>query len=65
MSPKYRLLTGLVTAVGFLVAATPALAAGTIGAGHQTAGVPTALVVPVALLATWATLLFRSKGPFD
>lgn len=65
MSPKYRLLTGLVTAVGFLVAATPALAAGTLGTGHQTAGVPTALVVPVALLATWATLLFRSKGPFD
>ena len=65
MSPKYRLITGLVTAVGFLVSAAPALAAGTIGTGHQTAGVPTALVVPAALLATWATLLFRSKGPFD
>lgn len=65
MSPKYRLITGLVTAVGFLVSATPALAASPLGSGHQTAGVPTALVVPVALLATWATLLFRSRGPFD
>ena len=65
MSPKYRFIAGLVIAVGFLVSATPALAAGTLGSGHQTAGVPTALVVPVALLATWATLLFRSKGPFD
>ena len=65
MSPKYRLITGLVTAVGFLVSATPAWAAPTLGSGHQTAGVPTALVVPVALLATWATLLFRSRGPFD
>ena len=33
--------------------------------GHQMEGVPTALVVPAALLATWATLLFRSRGPFD
>jgi hypothetical protein len=64
VSPKYRLLTGLAATVGFLVLAAPAFAAG-INAGHQTAGVPTALVVPVALLATWATLLFRSRGPFD
>jgi uncharacterized membrane protein (UPF0136 family) len=65
VSHKYRLLAGLVTAVGFLVLAAPAFAAGALGAGHQTAGVPTALVVPVALLATWATLLFRSRGPYD
>ena len=65
MNPKYRLLTGLVTAVGFLVPAAPAFAAGAMGTAHQTAGVPTALVVPVALLATWATLLFRSRGPYD
>jgi len=65
VSPKYRLITGLATAVGFLASATPAWAANTLGSGHQTMGVPTALVVPVALLATWATLLFRSRGPFD
>jgi len=65
VSPRYRLLAGLVTAVGFLVLAAPALAAGPLGSGHQTAGVPTALVVPVALLATWATLLFRTGGPYD
>ena len=65
MSPKHRLFTCLAATVGFFVLAAPALAAGLNTAGHQTAGVPTALVVPVALLATWATLLFRSRGPFD
>jgi hypothetical protein len=65
VSPRYRLLAGLVTAAGSLVLAAPAFAAGTIGTGHETAGVPTALVFPVALLATWATLLFRSRGPYD
>ena len=65
MSPKHRLFTCLAATVGFLLLAAPAFAAGLNTAGHQTAGVPTALVVPVALLATWATLLFRSRGPFD
>jgi len=65
VSPKHRLVTGLAATVGFFVLAAPAFAAGINAAGHQTAGVPTALVVPAALLATWATLLFRSRGPFD
>jgi hypothetical protein len=65
VSPRYRLLTGLVTAVCFLVLATPAFAASLSAGGHQVEGVPPALVVPAALLATWATLLFRSRGPYD
>jgi hypothetical protein len=65
VSPKSRFFAGLLTAVAFLVLATPAFAAGLNAGGHQMAGAPTALVVPAALLATWATLLFRSRGPFD
>ena len=65
MSPKDRLLTALAAGVGFFALATPAFAAGLNAAGHQMEGFPPALVVPVVLLATWATLLFRSRGPFD
>lgn len=65
MSPKYRFVAGLLTAIAFFVLATPAFAASLSTGGHQMEGVPTALVVPAALLATWATLLFRSRGPFD
>jgi hypothetical protein len=65
VSPKDRLLAGLAVTLGFLVLATPAFASGLTGAGHRMAGMPPALVLPVALLATWATLLFRSRGPYD
>ena len=62
MKTPFRMLAATLAA---LALAAPAFAAGTIGTGHETAGVPTALVFPVALLATWATLLFRSRGPYD
>ena len=65
MSPKYRFVAGLLTALAFFVLATPAFAGSLSTGGHQMEGVPTAQVVPAALLATWATLLFRSRGPFD
>ena len=61
----HRLTQFTVVALMLVLLAAPAFAAGINAAGHQTAGVPTALVVPAALLATWATLLFRSRGPFD